>query len=63
MDYGIIAAILSAVLSVAGVFLGAKYAKLKALGNKVVAAFEDDNVTTEEFEAIMKDLKALLTGE
>jgi len=63
MDYGLVALVVSAVVTVAAAVLGKKYVKFKGLLNKVVDAFDDDNVSPEEFKEIVDQLRDLLKGE
>ena len=64
MESGLIIAVVTAVLSVASVFLGAKYRKWLERGrlfaelfNDLVAAAEDDAVSEEEFQRIVVKAK------
>jgi hypothetical protein len=63
MDIGLAALVVSAVVTVAAAVLGKKYVKFKGLLNKIVDAFDDDNVSPEEFKEIVDQAKDLLKGE
>jgi len=77
MDIGSVAVVVGAVVSVIVAVSGAAYAKAKgkfqtavnkvqtlsSLLKKIVEAFEDDNISTEEFKEIVDEAKALLKGE
>jgi Mg2+/Co2+ transporter CorB len=56
------AALISIVLGLISVFLGARYRQLKQLLKTVVAAAEDDAVSEEEFHEIVAEAKKLLEG-
>ncbi|WNZ30037.1 MAG: hypothetical protein IAX21_04075 [Candidatus Bathyarchaeota archaeon] len=64
MEIGSIIAVATATLSIASVFLGAKYRKWLGKGrlfaellDDIIAAAEDDNVTEEEFQKIVAEAK------
>ena len=64
MESASFVAVVTAVLSVVSVFLGAKYRKLLGRGrlfaellDDIIAAAEDDNVTEEEFQKIVAEAK------
>jgi len=64
MEISSIVAVVTAVLSVVSVFLGAKYRKWLERGrlfaelfDDLVAAAEDDKVSEEEFQLIVADAK------
>lgn len=70
MDYDLIATIVTTALMVAAAALGAKYRRLKGkteklqdLVNGLVKAWEDDALTREEAESLVKRAKALLEPE
>jgi hypothetical protein len=63
MDYGLVAVVVGAVVTVAAAVLGKKYVKFKGLLNKIVEAFDDDNVSPEEFKEIVDQAKVFLKGE
>ena len=70
MESASIVAIVTAVLSIVSVFLGAKYKKWLAKGkllaelfDDVVAAAEDDAVSEEEFQSIVAKAKRVTVGE
>jgi hypothetical protein len=64
MDSSSIVTVVTAVLSIVSVFLGAKYRKWLERGrlfaklfDDIVAAAEDDKVTEEEFQRIVAEAK------
>ncbi len=63
MDYGLIAVLVGAIVTVASAVLSKKYLKLKGLLKTVVDALEDDSISEEEFNKIVEQAKALLKGE
>jgi hypothetical protein len=63
MDYGLVALVVGAVVTVAAALLGKKYVKFKGLLKTIVDAFDDDNVSPEEFKEIVDQAKDLLKGE
>ena len=70
MNNGSIAAIVSAVLALASVFLGAKYRKWLERGrlfakllDDLVAAAEDDKISEEEFQKIVVKAKLVAAGD
>ena len=67
MESGSFVAVLSAVLTVVSVFLGAKYRKwlekgrlLAALLDDIIEAAEDDKVSEEEFQNIVAKTKQVI---
>jgi hypothetical protein len=69
MESGSIVAVATAILTVASVFLGAKYKKWLERGrlfagllNDIISAAEDDKVTVEEFQKIVSKAKKVLEG-
>ena len=63
MDIGLVAVVVGAVVTIAAAVLGTKYVKFKGLLNKIVDAFDDDNISTEEFKEIVDEAKQMLKGE
>jgi hypothetical protein len=70
MDYGLVALVVGAVVTVASAVLGQKYVKAKGkvqalsgLLKSVVDALEDDQVSEEEFKKIVEQAKEFLKGE
>ncbi len=59
MDVSALAAVVSLALTLAAAVFGAKYQKTKALLRAVVDAAEDDEVSEEEFQAIVAAAKGL----
>jgi len=64
MESSLIVAVVTAVLSVVSVFLGAKYRKwldrgrlFAKLFDDIVAAAEDDKISEEEFQKIVAEAK------
>ncbi|MGQ9552409.1 MAG: hypothetical protein ACUVUE_08295 [Candidatus Bathycorpusculaceae bacterium] len=57
-----VAALITIVLGLISVFLGARYRQLKQLLKTVVAAAEDDAVSEAEFSEIVAQAKKLLEG-
>ena len=64
MESGSIVAVVTAVLSIVSVFLGAKYRKWLERGrlfaklfDDIVAAAEDDKISEEEFQKIVAEAK------
>ena len=69
MESGSIVTVVSAILSVVSVFLGAKYRKWLERGrlfaellNDIVVAAEDDKVSEEEFQKIVAKAKRVAAG-
>jgi hypothetical protein len=67
MESGSFVAVVSAVLTVVSVFLGAKYRKwlekgrlLATLLDDIIEAAEDDKISEEEFQKIVVEAKKLL---
>jgi len=77
MDTGTIAAVVGTVVTIVAAVAGTTWVKAKeklktasskaqtlsSLVKKIVDAFEDDNITSEEFKGIINEAKKLLTGE
>ena len=64
MESGSIVAVVTAVLSIVSVFLGAKYRKWLERGrlfaklfDDIIAAAEDDKISEEEFQKIVAEAK------
>ena len=69
MESGSIVTVVSAILSVVSVFLGAKYRKWLERGrlfaellNDIVVVAEDDKVSEEEFQKIVAKAKRVAAG-
>jgi len=67
MDFASVSVLITAVLSIASIVLGAKYklvrdkaGQLSKLLSAVIAATEDDNITEAEFQSIVAAAKALM---
>ena len=70
MENGSIIAVATATLSIASVFLGAKYRKWLERGrlfaellDDIIAAAEDDTVSEEEFQKIVAEAKKVAAQE
>lgn len=70
MDYNLIATVVTTALLVVAAALGAEYRRLKGKAEKfrslvdsLVKAWEDDALTAEEAESLVKKAKALLEPE
>ena len=77
MDTGTIAAVVGTVVTIVASVAGTMWVKAKeklktasskaqtlsSLVKKIVDAFEDDDITSEEFKGIIDEAKKLLAGE
>ena len=71
MDYGLVALVAGTIVSATAAYFGRdKYVKAKGKAQAlskalktIVDAFDDDNVSPEEFQKIVDQLRNLLKGE